>query len=90
MQTAETIKDLSLNYVEGPITMPRRYFLLNEQIGLVQNQLKQRLHNKKDKKKLDKLVDMLMETNNMECDEQFTSGFVLATRIMAEVLTHKI
>lgn len=90
MQTAETIKDLSLNYIEGPITMPRKYFLLNEQIGLVHNQLKQRLHNKKDKKKLDKLVDMLMETNSMECDEQFISGFVLATRIMAEVLTHKI
>ena len=90
MQTAETIKDLSLNYVEGPITMPRKYFILNEQIGLLQNQLKQRLHNKKDKKKLDKLVDMLMETNNMECDEQFVSGFVLATRIISEVLTYKI
>ena len=90
MQSAETIKDLGINYMQGLGTMPRKYYLLNDRIDIIQKQLKQKLRNKKDKKKLDKLVDMLMETNSMECDEQFISGFVLATRIMAEVLTHKI
>lgn len=90
MQSAEIIKDLNLNYVEGPYTMPRKYFLLNERIEVFQKQLKQRLHNKKDKKKVDKLVDMLMETSSMENDAQFVSGFVLATRIMSEVLNYKV
>jgi hypothetical protein len=90
MKSAETIKDLNLNYVEGPITMPRKYFLLNERIDALQKQLKQKMHNKKDKKKIDKLVDMLMETSSMESDEYFVSGFVLATRIMSEVLNYKV
>lgn len=90
MQTAETIKDLSLNYVEGPITMPRKYYLLNERIDTIQRELKYKLNKEKDKKKLDSLIETMMETTSMENDEQFVSGFVLATRIMAEVLTYKI
>lgn len=90
MKSAETIKDLNLNYVQGPMTMPRKYFILNDKIEELQKQLKKKLHNKKDKKKIDKLLDMLMETNSMECDEHFVSGFVLATRIMSEVLNYKI
>ena len=90
MQSAEIIKDLGLNYAEGPSTMPRKYYALNNRIDVLQNELKQKLHNKKDKKKIDKLIDMVMETGIMECDEQFVCGFVLATRIMSEAFTYKM
>ena len=88
--SAEIIKDINTNYVDGPSTMPRKYFLLNDRIEVLHTQLRQKLKSKKDKKKLDKLVDMLSQTSSMECDEQFVSGFVLATRIMSEVLNYKL
>ena len=90
MQTAEIIKDLSINYMQGLGTMPRKYYLLNERIDTIQRELKYKLNKEKDKKKLDKLIETMMETTSMENDDQFVSGFVLATRIMAEVLTYKI
>lgn len=90
MQTSEIIKDLSINYMQGLGTMPRKYYLLNERIDTIQRELKYKLNKEKDKKKLDTLIETMMETTSMENDEQFVSGFVLATRIMAEVLNYKI
>lgn len=90
MQSAETIKDLGINYMQGLGTMPRRYYLLNGRIDTMQKELKHKLKNKKDKKKVDRLLETMMETASMENDEQFVSGFVLATHIMAEALTHKL
>ena len=49
MQSAETIKDLGINYMQGLGTMPRKYYLLNDRIDIIQKQLKQKLRNKKDK-----------------------------------------
>lgn len=56
MQSAETIKDLGINYMQGLGTMPRKYYLLNGRIDIIQKQLKQKLRNKKDKKKVDELI----------------------------------
>lgn len=90
MQSAETIKDLGINYMQGLGTMPRKYYLLNDRIDIIQKQLKQNLRNKKDKKKVDELINTIMKTSAFESDEQFVSGFILATHIMAEALTYKL
>lgn len=89
MQTAEIIKDLGINYLHETGTMPRKYYLLNNQIDIMQKELRLKLNNKRDKKKFDKLIDTLMEVGTFESDGQFVSGFVLATHIMAEALTYK-
>ena len=90
MQSVETIKDLGINYMQGLGTMPKKYYLLNDRIDIIQKQLKQKLRNKKDKKKVDELINTIMKTSTFESDEQFVSGFILATQIMAEALTHKL
>ena len=90
MQSAEIIKDLGTNYLRGTSTMPRKYYLLNNKIDIMQKELRQNLNNKRDKKKFDKLIDALMEVGTFESDGQFVSGFVLATHIMAEALTYKL
>lgn len=90
MQSAETIKDLGINYMQGLGTMPKKYYLLNDRIDIIQKQLKQKLRNKKDKKKVDELINTIMKTSTFESDEQFVSGFILATQIMAEALTYKL
>ena len=81
MQSAKIIKDLGINYMQGLGTMPRKYYLLNERIDTIQKELKYKLNKEKDKKKIDTLIETMMETTSMENDEQFVSGFVLATRI---------
>lgn len=90
MQSASIIKDLNINYLRGLGTMPRRYYLLNDRIDTTQKLLKRKLYNKNDREKFDKLIDMLMETNRFENEEQFITGFVLATQIMAEVFSYKV
>ena len=90
MQSAKIIKDLGINYMQGLGTMPRKYYLLNERIDTIQKELKYKLNKEKDKKKIDTLIETMMETTSMENDEQFVSGFVLATRIMAEALTYEL
>lgn len=90
MQSVETIKDLGINYMQGLGTMPKKYYLLNDRIDIIQKQLKQKLRNKKDKKKVDELINTIMKTSTFESDEQFVSGFILATQIMAEALTYKL
>lgn len=90
MNSAETIKDLGINYLRESVTMPRKYYLLNNKIDIMQKELRQKLNNNRDKKKFDKLIDALMEVGTFESDGQFVSGFVLATHIMAEALTYKL
>lgn len=90
MKSAETIKDLGINYLRESVAMPRKYYLLNNKIDIMQKELRQNLNNKRDKKKFDKLIDALMEVGTFESDGQFVSGFVLATHIMAEALTYKL
>ena len=70
--------------------MPKKYYLLNDRIDIIQKQLKQKLRNKKDKKKVDELINTIMKTSTFESDAQFVSGFILATQIMAEALTYKL
>lgn len=90
MQSAKIIKDLGINYMQGLGTMPRKYYLLNERIDTIQKELKYKLNKEKDKKKIDTLIETMMETTSMENDEQFVSGFVLATRIIAEAFTYEL
>ena len=76
--------------MQGLGTMPKKYYLLNDRIDIIQKQLKQKLRSKKDKKKVDELINTIMKTSTFESDEQFVSGFILATQIMAESLTYKL
>ena len=90
MQTASLINDLNINYMRGLGNMPRRYYLLNDRIDATQKTLKQKMRNKKDKKKIDTLMDMIMEANKYENEDQFIAGFVLATQLMAEAFSYKV
>lgn len=65
MQSSETIKDLCINYVSGCGELPRRYYLLNDKIDIMQKELKSKL-SKKDTKKLDKLCDTFLDINIMQ------------------------
>ena len=90
MKSESIIKDLNINYLRDLGTMPRKYYLLNDRIDYTQKILKQKLHKKKDKKKVDDLIDMFMEASSMESNEQFVAGFVFATQLMAEVFSYKV
>lgn len=86
----EMIKDLYINYIDGYGTMPRKCYLLNERLDTNIKELKKRLRNKKDKKRLEKICNDYEEINTIECDESFACGFSFAVQLLSEAFSRKV
>ncbi len=84
LEESEEIKNLYNDYASQNITMPKEYYKVTHKAQDLMTELKNSLSKQEDKDKLEELWEKHKELCSIDCEQCFTYGYSLGTKLTSK------